>query len=147
MVGKKIGKDNIYIHVSALSELPKHLRDRILDALEVVPVEFMFNFVITHQDYISFLIVKDFDTTFEPVLGERWKVDNNKNAVYIQCPDKPKVLHQRYKTVKDDYKGFDLEQDRLREKWYRQYFSAKDMSGAGYQHKWKQMLEKISKSI
>ena len=147
MVGKKIGKDNIYIHETAIAELPEHLYFRIAEALKVVPVGFTFNFVITHPDYISFVIAEDFDTTYEPVLGQRIKVYNGNNAIWIPRPDKPKILHQRYKTVKDDYKGFDIEDDKDREKWYRQYFSSRDMSGAGYLHKWNEMLKNISESI
>lgn len=154
MVGKKIGKDNVYIHSSAERELPPHLFKRVEDAADKVVEELkkryamsdvrQYNFIITHPDYIEFVEAENFDTTFEPVLGKRWRVDAHDNVIFIPRPAKPRILHQRYKTVKPDYKGFDIEEDRKREEWYRSHFDAKRMAGAGFLHKWKEMLAEIT---
>ncbi len=150
MAGKKIGKDNIYIHLSAVTTLPNHLVARVFIAMELIKIrEFSFipfcdiNFVITHPDHISLVLAEDFDKTHEPVLGDRYIVHNNGSVDIVGRPDKPRVLHQRYKTVKADYEGFDIEADKRREKWYRKYFTARDMCRAGYQHIWKEMLSGI----
>lgn len=153
MTGKKIGKDNIYIHSSADTALPDHLVKRARQAAKAL-VEFLrrtndetntkaYNFVITHPNYIEFVNAESFDTTYEPVLGERYRVDNNDQVTFIPRPAKPRVLHQRYKTVKDDYKGFDQELDRKREEWYRSHFTGRDMAGAGFEHKWVAMIDRI----
>jgi hypothetical protein len=149
MIGKKIGKDNIYIHMSAVSTLPSHLVERYDKALRRLfsyavqrNITFPYNFVITHPDYISFVEAEDFDTTFEPVLGARYKVSKEGTVTFIPRPAKPKILHQRYKTVKADYKGFDIEEDKAREAWYRSYFDGKRMAGAGFEHKWVAMINR-----
>jgi hypothetical protein len=151
MVGKKIGKDNIYIHRSAIDELPEHLLERVRDAIKIVESqlhdsldrEFKINFVITHPDYIELVNAVAFDHVWEPVLGDRFRVTNDGECKWIPCPAKPRVLHQRYKTVRPEYKGFSIQADKNRETWYRRYFDARRMAGAGYLHKWQEMLKEI----
>jgi hypothetical protein len=153
MIGKRIGKDRIYIHLSAAAHLPPHLFERFRkackiydDALQSGKVKYTFscNFIITHPDYIEFVKAEDFDTAWEPVLGERNRVYDDGRIVNIPRPAKPRVLHQRYKTVRQDhYKGFSIQADKNREKWYRKYFDARKMAGAGYLHKWQEMLKEI----
>ena len=153
MIGKKIGKDNIYIHKSADNELPFHLLQRAYQAAKVL-VKFLdettggmdvsaFNFVITHPNHIEFVEAEAFDTTYEPVLGKRYRVTLDGTVTFIDRPAKPRILHQRYKTVKADYEGFDQEDDKARETWYRSHYSGRDMAGAGFLHKWEEMLKKI----
>ena len=154
MIGKKIGKDNIYIQVSAVNTLPEHLKDRVAEALGMLAIDRAFvsfnfnwdgyNFVITHPDYIEFVEAEDFDNVYEPVLGKRYRVTNDGEVTYIPRPNKPRVLHQRYKTVRGDYCGFDIENDKGREEWYRSHFDARRMAGAGFEHKWQERLKEIT---
>jgi hypothetical protein len=151
MAGKKIGKDNIYIHKSAAHTLPTHLKNRMEVAAEKLAKQFTGkpividegNFIITHPKYIEFVEAEAFDTTYEPVLGKRYRVTDDGEVLFIPRPTKPRILHQRYKTVKKDYTGFDQELDKAREKWYRSHFSRQDMAGAGFQHKWVEMIDRI----
>ena len=147
MIGKKIGKDNVYIHKTAIEALPDHLLARVFHAAIVVEealekdqfegdgVNGHLNFIITHPNHIEFVHAEDFDTVHEPVLGARYRVDLDDVVTLIPRPAKPRILHQRYKTVLPDYKGFDIEADKEREKWYREHFTARDMAGAGFEHK------------
>jgi len=155
MTGKKIGKDNIYIHRSAIGDLPLHLQSRIVAAAilvvksmfnrkgELKDIPSVYNFIITHPNHIEFVVAENFDTTYEPVLGRRYRVDTEGIITAKGRPAKPRILHQRYKTVKPDYKGFDIELDKKREEWYREHFTGKDMAGAGFEHKWKDMIDRI----
>lgn len=153
MIGKKIGKDNIYIHMSAIKELPVHLFARVYHALIIV--DDMINegqlegglapnFIITHPNYIEIVEAENFNDTYEPVLGARYRVEADDETTFIPKPAKPRVLHQRYKTVKPDYCGFDIENDKGREEWYRAHFDARRMAGAGFHHKWMEMLAEIT---
>jgi hypothetical protein len=155
MTGKKIGKDNVYIHRSAIGELPLHLQTRVVMAAilvvksmfnrkgELKDITSIYNFIITHPNYIEFVVAENFDTIYEPVLGRRYRVDTEGLVTVKGRPAKPRILHQRYKTVKGDYEGFDLELDMAREMWYRAHFSGRDMAGAGFEHKWVSMIDKI----
>lgn len=155
-IGKKIGKDNIYIHKSAVSNLPEHLRQRLDKALAAVFRRVLaknehdrwirLNFVITHPNHIEIVEAEDFDSTWEPVLGQRYRVTDDGEVTHIPRPAKPRILHQRYKTVDPEhYFGFDIENDKDRERWYRSHFDAKRMAGAGFLHKWKEMLSELDK--
>ncbi len=145
MIGKRIGKDRIYIHISAISMLPHHIVYRAYDAILATFTHIMdeANFIITHPNHIDIVEAENFDTSFEPVLGKRYRVDNDGNVIVIPRPNKPRVLHQRYKTVAPYYTGFDQDADREREAWYRGHFDAKRMAGAGYEHIWLKMLKEI----
>jgi hypothetical protein len=153
-VGKKSGK-SIYIHRSAVDTLPPHLWDRFVKARDIVydmieqrEVEFInMNFVIIHPDYVELVHAENFMTMWEPVLGKRYRVDNGGIVTFIPRPAKPRVLHQRYKTVEPDYTGFSIQADKNRERWYRKYFDARRMAGAGYLHKWIEMLAEIDKRL
>lgn len=151
MVGKKIGKDNIYVHSSGMKYLPPHLIERVKKAIfrNSMAIDsgkgkhFKWNFVITHPDHIELVEAEDFDNTYEPILGQRNRITDDGEVTHIPRPAKPRVLHQRYKTVKPDYDGFDIEDDKKREEWYRSHFDARRMSGAGFHHKWMEMLAEI----
>lgn len=151
MAGKRTG-NRTYIHGSAVDCLPAPLKRRVYiaslrleDASQagIADKFFNINFVITHPDHIEFVEAEDFDMNYEPVLGQRYRVDNDGRISYIPRPAKPRVLHQRYKTVNYDYEGFDIKDDMKREKWYRKHFDSRRMSGAGFEHKWLEMLEEI----
>jgi len=142
-VGKRIGNDKIYLHRSAIDTLPDRLKSRVLEGQKLVPKDFKWNFVITNPDYIAFADAENFDKAHEPVLGARYKVSTDGNVTFEKRKDKPLILHQRYKTVKADYKGFDQEKDKEREQSYRKHFDKQAMSGMGYEHKWKEAIGKI----
>jgi hypothetical protein len=140
-VGKKAGSA-LYIHKSALDTLTGPKKERVDQAKALVPKNFKWNFVVIDPAYISFVDAEDFDNTYEPVLGARYKVKDGQ-ASYVSRASSQPILHQRYKTVKPNYKGFDIEDDKNREKWYRQFFDAKAMYGAGYKHNWEKMLSEL----
>ena len=143
MIGKQIGKDNIYIHKSAMFTLPIKLLTRVRKGMKKVPKNWDFNFIVTHPMYIAYVQAENFDKVYEPVLGARYKYTDNGKVVFVPRPYKPRVLHQRWKTVKPDYRGFNIKDDIKREKWYKQFFSARDMSGLGFKHKWKRALSDL----
>lgn len=143
-VGKRIGNDKIYIHRSAISALPKHLKERVQAGEKLVPKSFNWNFVITNPTYIAYADAEKFDQENEPVLGARYKVDLQGNVTFEKRKDKPLILHQRYKTVLPDYKGFNQDQDKKRETEYRKHFDARTMAGMGYEHKWKEAIKKLT---
>ena len=135
MAGKRTG-NKTYIHGSAVDCLPAPLKRRVYiaslrleDASQagIADKFFNINFVITNPDQIELVEA----------------VDDNGRISYIPRPAKPRVLHQRYKTVNYDYEGFDIKDDMSREKWYRKHFDSRRMSGAGFEHKWLEMLEEI----
>jgi len=153
MTGKKAG-NGLYIHVSAITTLSPTKLTRVLSALISIEEhtkehdpdfkDVPYNFLIIHPNYIERVEAEDFDTTHEPVLGQRYRVDHEGNVTYIQRLGLPRVLHQKYKTVQADYKGFDIEADKKREEWYRSHFDSKRMAGAGFEHKWIPMLAEIA---
>jgi len=150
-IGKKAG-NSLYVHLSAVHRLPEKYRKRFKEASDRYTADMMrnalppvnCNIIVFHPDYVDFIYAEDFDDVYEPVLGKRNRIHNDGTAEHIPRPDKPRVLHQRYKTVLPSYRGFDIEDDRRREKWYREFFDSKRMAGAGFHHKWMEMLDEIN---
>jgi len=140
----KMSQYTRYIHKSALDTLPDVVLLKVNEAAKLVPKSFKWNFVIIDPKYISFVNAENFDTTYEPVLGERYKIQNGK-AEHIERVSKPMILHQRYKTVKSDYKGFDIEDDKAREKWYRTHLDAKGVRVPGLEYQWKELIKTLPK--
>lgn len=150
MIGKKAG-NSLYVHLSAVHKLPEKYRNRFHVAsghytkamnINAIP-SVNCNIVVFHPDYVDFIYAEDFDNVYEPILGKRNRIHNDGTTEHIPKPAKPRVLHQRYKTVLPSYCGFDIENDKDREKWYREFFDAKRMAGAGFHHKWMEMLDEI----
>lgn len=142
-VGKDIG-DSIYIHKDYVNdiisdpiyeEFRKHLRDN-----------FSFNILKIKKDlsYITFINSKDFDTSNEPALYESIKVDKNGISKYIKYDEfNPPIYHHKWLFVKDDYKGFDVEESKKRS---RIWLSKKDIdfTRIGYKKYWNNFIKKIN---
>ena len=142
MIGKVAGK-SIYIHISAIDGLSTKLQTVIGCACGLIPTDFKWNFVIAAPEYIAFVLAENFDRDPEPVLGERWKVYLDESIEYVERSSNPRILHQKYKTVKNSYRGFDLKKDKDRESWYKRNLSKEDMEKSGYQKIWRKLLSKI----
>lgn len=143
MAGKRTGSA-VYIHRSAVSTLTDKTLQRVWRLHSCLPKTWKYNFLIIELHAVSFVSVPTFDKVFEPVLGDRYRVLNSGQVIFKKVPKhQERVLHQRYKTVKSDYEGFDIEQDKAWERGYRKYFTAKQMSGFGFRHKWEEAIKDI----
>lgn len=116
--GKTTGYDT-YIHRSAVDDLKKEYYDRYIEGLKLVPKNWKYDFVIATPKYIAYTKMVDFDKIYEPIFGDKFKVYTDGKTEIVKQPNKPMILHQRYKTVKPDYKGFDIQDDINRHNWYK----------------------------
>ena len=116
-VGKKMGYQ-IWIHKDYVSDILTS--EEYNKFKKELPSEFEFD-VLRWDDKnqeLGFISSPDFDTANEPLVGLIQKVKNN-NGVYElgkpQNPPKdPLIYHHKWTFVKDDYKGFDVEESKKR---------------------------------
>lgn len=144
MIGKRTG-GVIYIHKSAIDYLDKKQIKRIKEFSKLLYKSYNYNFLIIHKHYIDFLDIPNFDTEYEPVLGNRYRVWDGvtKEIEFIGEKTTLLVLHQKWKTVHPFYKGFNIEDDKNRERWYKSYLKKEDMYKSGYKHRWLELINSI----
>lgn len=142
-VGKDIG-DSIYIHINYANDIiPEHIYEKFRKYLKD---DFLFNILKIKKDLssISFINSRDFDTSDEPSLYESIKVDNDGKIKYTKYDEfNPPIYHHKWLFVKDDYKGFDVEESKERSKIW---LSKKDIdfTRIGYKKYWDNFIKKIN---
>lgn len=108
-VGKEIGS-KVYVH--------KQYEDVFSDyglakAKEKLPANFKYNAVAydTREKSFTFTHSPDFDYNPEPIVGEQIKIYADGKITRIpQRKTNPQIWHHKWLWVKDDYKGFDVEE-------------------------------------
>ena len=126
MVGKKVGQ-NLYIHKSAIEDMPSKLCSKIRS------LERAFITNNWGKDYnlikinnltgdVSFMLSNDFDTSDEPMLDTVYLIRNNrlvKTTDYTKRElSKRQIYHHKWTMVDDYYRGFDLNASKERSEWW-----------------------------
>jgi hypothetical protein len=110
-VGKEIG-GAIYLHRTYEALLGQVL----IEAKDRLPADFTYTVVKYHIDTraISFIHSPDFDTAPEPTVGDSWTVlPDGRTRITKQASD-PYVYHHKWLFVRDDYRGFSVEESKSR---------------------------------
>lgn len=106
-VGKLIG-GSLYLHRNYVNDLPSELHHKVIKAEEYLD-GFKYNTVTIklNGDTVSFVNSPDFDTSPEPTVGDYVVVDYNSGKV--KKGSSKSIWHHKWLWVKDDYKGFDVD--------------------------------------
>lgn len=116
-VGKKMGND-IWFHKDYINDFMSE-KD-YAKYLEVVPKNYSFNILRfnTKTQEIAFIDSPDFDQNHEPLVGKVLRIFNEEGQFYsskIKEPDDNSLIyHHKWLFVKDDYKGFNVEESKKR---------------------------------
>lgn len=114
-VGKKMGHD-LYVHKSYESYVLPH--DELDKAKTYLPKDFEYTAVKHNkkEGTFSFIHSPDFDTADEPTVGDSIKVHPSGHIKLTKQARDPKIWHNKWQWVGDDYKGFDVEKSKQRSK-------------------------------
>jgi hypothetical protein len=136
-VGKAINGD-VYVHRQYANIVVPGKEYR--KAISLVPKSLRFNIVKYNikSGVISFIHSPDFDTASEPLVKASFVVKPDGSTRMIKSGQNEPIYHHKWLFVKDDYKGFDVQQSKDRSKsWLKKGIKAK-----GFKNQWgKQMSE------
>ena len=116
-VGKKIG-NQIWIHKNYITDIMTV--NEYLDYENELPTDYQFNLlrIDLKTNEIAFINSPDFNDSNEPLVGQSIRVSKKEDSFSlskIQNPPKdPLIYHHKWLFVKDDYKGFDINESKKR---------------------------------
>lgn len=152
-MAKKIGS-TYWVHKSNIQEL-FDIIERVdkgntyyLNRAKLALSESFANYTVVKYDtkrhVLSLIESPNFDSTFEPWVGCSyiWNLDTFKYRIMSPRKINPQIYHQRYLFVSYDYKGFDVEADFQRRRYYEQFLTKEDVKRIGNYDYWKQFCEK-----
>ena len=135
-VGKLMG--GVYVHKDYATDIVPE--DIYAKAAEVAEKEgFKYNSVYYDKktpNIVRFDEAPDFDTAREPIPGNWIKVDVNTGKV-VKTGKSNQIWHHKWMWVKDDYKGFDVDEAY---NWSKQW-SQKISNPDGWAYKWDYLLD------
>lgn len=105
----------LYAHKSAIDEFNSYHQVIINKALQHLPDTFFDYEIIklnTKENYVSFIKSYDWDTVNEPTVGDSCKIDSNSTVKITKGSGK--IYHHKWQFVKDNYKGFNVQQSKER---------------------------------
>jgi len=143
---KKI-RNTYYAHISNF----KDKYDWIGGWFNDIPKGYEFN-IIKQDNYtgnVSYIYCPDFDTENEPRLLYSLTFDHTHKLIrdIVYSPDNPPIYHHKWMFVKEDYKGFDISQAKLRSDLYKSLLTSYDKKRIGRLIYWKEFLEKHNLSL
>lgn len=118
MTGKKV-RDITYIHYKYERNLP----DRVQVAKKYLPDNFSYT-IVKHDaktDSVSFSYSPDFDESHEPTVRKSCKVSVDNKVSCREYKNNPPIYHGKYHFVGEDYKGFNLQASKDREKLWKSF--------------------------
>lgn len=136
-VGKEIG-GQIYFHKNYVDDICPNLYELAKDILEEEYPDFKYNCLMYDKkkpDTLRFDEAPDFDSAREPMPGVMLSVDTSTGKIIKRYS--PQIWHHKWLWVKDDYKGFDVEESY---EWSKKWLE-KISSPSGYIDKWKAELK------
>ncbi len=132
-VGKAIG-GCIYVHKQYMNDvIPSDILEHGIKLIGKFPYTILkYN---PKTNAISFIESLDFDTSPEPAVGRAWLVKPDSiMPKTINPPSDPWIYHHKWLMVKDDYKGFDVEESKQRSLQWMAH--SPDSSRIGKQSYW-----------
>lgn len=113
-LGKKMG-NQLWFHKSYADEIIDSLDfDK---ALSLLPKNFNYEIIRYNeqQNEIAFIECNDFNDSNEPIVGASCRINlDNKEIKINKQPNDPLIYHHKWTFVKDDYKGFDVQESKKR---------------------------------
>ncbi len=141
-----------YVHKGNLLELNDNEIKLVNDCRNILKEKNIYgynNYVIIKVDMknqcVSFIESKDFDIVHEPTVGDAHKININGEYKLIKEKKNPQIYHHKHTFVSDDYKGFDIEESKLRSlEWEMKMNEKIDKRKIGYKNYWLQCLKIVS---
>lgn len=157
MVKKVVG--SIYAHKSNVTELLQNIKDRdwaVTVAVCIAEYKQPFDVVKydTRKQTLSFILSPDWDYANEPIVGDSAvfylkkgvHLCNLETRVVKQCKN-PKIYHNKWQFVANDYLGFDIEAAKRRtDLWNRVKELRENKARIGNRDYWYAMLDKYGLS-
>lgn len=116
-VGKNINP-NIWFHKDYISDFMP--LNEYQNYINLLPENFDFNIIKfdTKSKDLSFIYSPNFDSSHEPIVSDSYKI-KEKNGTLELCKmtkeqKDPLIYHHKWLFVKEDYKGFDIEESKRR---------------------------------
>jgi len=137
LVGKDIGQ-RIFVHKDYANEvIPNEI---IQYGLKHLPPNFKYNCLMWNRigKIIRFDSSPDFDTSREPITGDYIAISYPDGKIRRGHGDQ--IWHHKWLWVKDDYKGFDVEQSK---NWSKTWLSKLPEPASGRIDKWQQQLNTV----
>lgn len=116
-IGKKMGYQ-LWIHKDYVSEIMSPLDYESYKSK--IPSDFKFELLRwdAKKNELAFIQCDDFNTSNEPIVGVVYKVNKTENGYELGKPIKqqkdPLIYHHKWTFVKDNYKGFNVENSKKR---------------------------------
>lgn len=134
-VGKKMG-DDLYFHKDYVNE---YINPNFYNQLKsYLPNGVIFN-IIKYNDRnrtVSFINSPDFNKSDEPIVGDSYKVREDGRVTITRQKSDPQIYHHKWLFVKDDYKGFDVEESKYRSTQWLEVSDRINMSKIGTKSYW-----------
>jgi hypothetical protein len=119
-----------YLHKSALEALSIGEYDRVVKAIKLLTPTFKLVIIAISKDSIRFTECPQWNTHFEPCVGDSLVVFDNGTIKYRKASlNNPQIYHRRHLFVLDTYTGFDLDSDKDRVKQWEQFNPDKTRMG------------------
>lgn len=141
---KKIG-NAIYMHHTVLPYLDGIEKELIMQGMQYLPDYIWYKYTIVKVDAknkkVSYIMCDDFDTAREPEVGDSYNVDLTSGACKI-IKGKGQIYHHKWMFVRENYKGFDIEESKKWSETWRAIFpqDRKISSRIGYRKYWNEYL-------
>lgn len=115
-VGKLIG-GYLYLHRNYVNDLPNDMQHKVAEAEQALD-GFKYNVVKIgmNTNVVAFINSRDFDTAPEPTVGDYILVDLDRDTE--KEGKSGAIWHHKWLWVKDDYKGFDVDESYERSEKY-----------------------------
>lgn len=142
-VGKTVGS-KIYIHInSRFGIIPSDVWNKAMDIIiKKCMSPCWFNtlcYDLKKPNVIRFDFCDGFYTEREPVVGQMVYVDTETGNVWNKYNSQ--VYHHKWLWVPQGFDGFDVQKSY---EWSKHWLSKLPETASGYQHKWKEQLEKYN---
>ena len=146
-MAKKIG-GVLYVHRSALDTEGHKL---VSKASKLIPNDFAYEVLKINPkaNEVSFVASEDWNTSPEPIVGDSYKVNIDTGKVTFRKGrvKNPQIYHHKWMFVNDDYKGFDVEESKLRSELWQNSDIDYDIKKIGNFDYWNEIvLKKLFKN-
>ena len=129
-----------YVHYTAVGELEPSEVQAVAKALDCIPKYFPYSVIRVSADgTVSFTHSPNWDTANEPDVGNSYLVSPDGTAVHKLA--RGQIYHHKWQFVSEDYKGFDIEQSKLRSVVVNR-ISVGVKTRIGYKNFWLNLLAK-----
>ena len=136
---KQVG-DTVYVHKSNVRELPDWANARYTHAVNYIN-NWEWDIVSVNKNKISFVHCPEFNSIFEPTVGDRLTLEFNEGSMRVikASTKNPQIYHRRHLFVSPDYTGFNVQEDIERVKSWEQHNP--ETNKMGRRLWWEQFLE------